>query len=103
MKALHSIYIKKEVLETLLSVLNKKQGKEASGVELTISTGNDPNKYEQTVSGWVSQTKEQREAKKERFFVGNGKTFWSESTQNAPTAAPADDRGVNSDLDDLPF
>lgn len=102
MKALHSLYIKKEALETLLSVLNKKQGKEANGIELTISTGNDPNNYEQTVSGWVSQTKEQREAKKDRFFVGNGKTFWSESEEFKPKGKN-EPKGINEDLDDLPF
>lgn len=98
MKALHSLYIKKETLQTLLSVLERKQGKESNGIELTISTGNEPNQWEQTVSGWVSQTKEQREAKKDRFFVGNGKTFWSEGSQHKPEKAKP-----REDLDDIPF
>lgn len=105
MKALHSLYIKKEVLKTLLDVLNKKTGKEAKGIELTISTGNDPNNYEQTVVGWVSQSKEQREAGKQRFYVGNGKTIWSDTARASapPVRQPEhEDRGINDDSD-LPF
>ena len=77
MATLNSLYIKKEVLQTLLDTLNKKKGDESKGIELTINVDDKQNQYGQNVSGWVSQTKEQREAKKHRFFVGNGKTFWS--------------------------
>jgi hypothetical protein len=30
------------------------------------------------LSGYVSQTKEQRDAKVKRFYVGNGKCFWTD-------------------------
>ena len=47
----------------------------------------------QNVSAYVSQTKEQRDAKTPIFYVGNGKTFWSKgetpcAQREQPTQAP---------------
>lgn len=75
MGSLSSIYIKKETLETLLKVVTKKEEK---GIELTISIGEESNNYGQNLSAYVAQTKEQREAKKEKYYVGNGKVFWTD-------------------------
>ena len=75
MSSLSEIYIKKETLETLLKTVNAKGEK---GVSLTISIGDETNQYGQNLSGFVSQTKEQREAKKDKFYVGNGKVFWTD-------------------------
>jgi hypothetical protein len=95
MASLSSLYIKIETLKTLVDTLEKKNEK---GVELTVSVNDEPNKYEQNVSAWVSQTKEQREQGKPRYYVGNGKTFWS---SNGKPAAPAVEAKVVND--DLPF
>lgn len=96
MATLSSIYIKKETLQTLLNVLNAKQWNDGKGVSITISQNDESDKYGQNVASWVSQTKEQREAKKERFFVGNGKVFWSKGetpiwvkVEEAATSQPA--------------
>ena len=88
-------------IKTLLDVVSKKAEK---GIEITISTNDDSNQFGQNVSSYVSQTKEQREAKKDKFYVGNGKVFWTdgkivvgakkEETHNA-TPITEDD---NSDL-----
>jgi len=75
MSSLSSLYIKKEVLETLLKVVNQKGEK---GVDITISINEESNQYIQNISSYISQTKEQREAKKEKFYVGNGKVFWTD-------------------------
>ena len=75
MSNLSSIYIKKENLKTLLEVVEKKGDK---GVELTISTNDETNEYGQNISAYVAQTKEQREVKKQKFYVGNGKVFWTD-------------------------
>lgn len=77
MSALSDIYFKKETLETLLQVLNSKG---ETGVAITISTNDETNEYGQNISAYVSQTKEQREAKAQRFYVGNGKVFWTNGT-----------------------
>lgn len=73
MASLSNIYIKTETLETLLNVVKKKGEK---GIYIDISISDETNQWGQNVSSWVSQTKEQREAKKDRFYVGNGKCFW---------------------------
>ena len=75
MAALLDLYLKESTLETLLATVRKKGEK---GVSLTVSVNDETNQYGQNVSAYVSQTKEQREAKKDRFFTGNGKVFWTD-------------------------
>lgn len=75
MSSLSTLYIKKETLKTLLEVVEKKGEK---GVELTISINDEANQYGQNISSYVSQSKEQRESKKEKFYTGNGKVFWTD-------------------------
>ena len=93
MASLSEIYVKKSTLETILRALNAKQGKDAEGVNLTISLSDQPNNFGQNVSAYVAQTKEHRAAKKPLFYVGNGKTFWSKGEtpcpqREQPTQAP---------------
>ena len=105
MASLSEIYIKKSTLETILKALNAKQGKESEGVKITISLSDQPRKFGQNVSAYVSQTKEQREAKTPLFYVGNGKTFWSKGETPVPQReeqqAPQPVASENDD--DLPF
>lgn len=77
MSSLGSFYLKKSTLEALLKTVEAKGEK---GVEMTLSINDETNQYGQNIAGWVSQSKEQREAKKDRFFTGNGKIFWSDGT-----------------------
>ena len=84
MASLSDIYIKKSTLETMLKVLNAKQGKEGEGVKITISLSDQTNNFGQNVSAYVAQTKEQRADKKPLFYVGNGKTFWSKGETPVP-------------------
>ena len=84
MASLSEIYVKKSTLETMLKALNAKLGKEGEGVKLTISLSDQTNNYGQNVSAYVAQTKEQRDAKKPLFYVGNGKTFWSKGETPVP-------------------
>jgi len=106
MASLSEIYVKKSTLETILKTLNAKQGKDAEGVKITISLSDQPNNFGQNVSVYVAQTKEQRDAKKPLFYVGNGKTFWSKGEtpvpqREQPTQAPQP--VTAGDDDDLPF
>jgi hypothetical protein len=102
MASLSTLYIKKETLQTLINVLDKKN---QAGIELTISISDELNQHEQNLASFVSQSKEDREAKKPRFYVGNGKVFWTDGiikvlkTEKDPIgAAPKLD-----DINDLPF
>jgi hypothetical protein len=106
MSNLSEIYIKKEVLETLLKVVNTKGEK---GVSITVSMNDETNQYGQNVSAFVSQTKEQREAKKDKYYVGNGKVFWTDGKITvAEKKAPASSQAVQApesslEFDELPF
>lgn len=65
---------------------------------ITISVNDNPNDYGQDVSIYDSQSKEQREAKEPKKFLGNGKTFWNgEQKQVTQTSAPSQQQS------DLPF
>ena len=75
MSTLANIYLKKDVLETLLKTVDAKNEK---GVSITLSISDDVNQYGQNVSGFVTQTKEQREQKKQKFYVGNGEVVWTD-------------------------
>ena len=106
MASLSEIYVKKSTLETMLKVLNAKQGKEAEGVKITISLSDQTNNFGQNVSAYVAQTKEQRADKKPLFYVGNGKTFWSKGETPVPQREEQQQapQPVSSEKDDdLPF
>ena len=114
MASLSEIYVKKETLKTILDILDKKG---EQGVKLTLSIDDKSKEFTtkegktiyQNVSAYVSQTKEQREEKKQRFYVGNGGCYWTDGViKTAGEAAPAQaaaipDGIVSSPADDLPF
>jgi type IV secretory pathway VirB9-like protein len=103
MGALGNIYIKEEILETLLKTIRAKKEK---GLSITFSIDDKTNQFGQNVSAFATQTKEQREAKAKKYYVGNGSIVWTDGTikiaekvdKNQQQSAPA----VVSD-DDLPF
>jgi hypothetical protein len=104
MGSLSNVYIKKETLEVLLKTLNAKDEK---GISIDISINETSNDYGQNLSAYVSQTKEQREAKTPRYYVGNGKCFWTdgiikvaEKKTEVHTAEVIDNK---AETNDLPF
>ena len=85
-----------------MSALGQISLKQADGSykNLTISISDSTNPYGQNISIYEEQTKEEREAKKPRKYVGNGKIFWTDgeisvAEKRQTESAPADD--------DLPF
>ena len=113
MGSLSSIYLKKDVLETLLKGIEKKQ---LSGIEITVSINDETKTFSgkngdvhQNVSAFVSQTKEDREAGKDKFYVGNGKCFWTDGTikvagADSQSSKPkAKKELVEAEDDNLPF
>ncbi len=104
MASLLNIWLSKEVLDTLAQTVSKKGDK---GVSIDVSINDETNQYEQNTSAYVSQTKEQREQKIKRFYVGNGKVFWTDG--KIFVAKKKEEHGVampsvdNEPIDDLPF
>lgn len=82
-------------------------GKKGTYYNFTISVNDDTNQFGQNVSLFDSQTKEEREAKKSKTYIGNGKVVWTDGQmtkvvreEEAQEAAP---KAVASDSNDLPF
>src|SRR5690606_18867969 len=105
MASLNDLYIKEETIDILLKTIRKKGEK---GISLTVSINDETNKWGQNVSAYVSQSKEDREAKKNRFFVGNGKTFWTDgkiSVAEKKAENVVQDAVIvdDDDTDSLPF
>lgn len=100
MSALAEIYIKREVAEVIADTLKKRDDK---GVSITISINDETNDYDQNVSAYVSQSKEEREEKKKKFYVGNGRVFWTDGKITVATKSKAAPAATDGKKDDLPF
>ncbi len=72
-------------------------------INLTMAV-NDETRYGNNTSIYVNQTKEEREVKKQKEYVGNGKVVW---TDNRITLAEREVEAVQETAqvvnDDLPF
>lgn len=85
MAILTEIYIKQDTLETLLNTIKAKNQK---GVGITVSINDDTKEFtlddgrilQQNTSAFVSQSKEDRDAEKQKFYVGNGRKVWDNGT-----------------------
>lgn len=81
---------------------------EKGWANITVSINDDTNQYGQNASASISQTKEQREAKEAKVYVGNGKVVWTDGNINT---ADRVDEGVKAseqstagrETPDLPF
>lgn len=56
------------------------QGKKGTYYNFTVSVNDDTNQFGQNVSVYDSQTKEEREAKKSKTYIGNGRVVWSDGS-----------------------
>ena len=73
------------------------QGKKGRYVSITVSVNDELDSYGNQVAASISQSKEQREAKDKKTYVGNGNVVWVGDT--GVTAIPRPKEGG----DDLPF
>ena len=73
------VYLKLKTLETIVAGQKTNQSKDpkVKGINITISVNDEVDRYDNNVSAWVAQSQEERAAKKERFYVGNGVSFWT--------------------------
>jgi hypothetical protein len=76
------------------------QGKDgAVYYNFTISVNDDSNQFGQNVGATDSQTKEEREAKKPKSYIGNGNVVWTDGTiKTAEKKQEATKAEVESDL-----
>jgi hypothetical protein len=77
------------------------KGEKGTYLKITLSLNEEKDKYGNNASIWEEQSKEEREAKKERNYLGNGKIIFESIKGNSEdknfTVEPA------SQEDDMPF
>lgn len=80
------------------------KGEKGTYLKLTVSLNDEADYYGNSVGCYEEQTKEEREAKTQRNYLGNGKVIWSNSPtpQSLPPSPTATDDPFPFN-DDLPF
>jgi hypothetical protein len=78
------------------------QGKKGTYLNLTVSVNNELDNYGNNASCYISQSKEEREAKINRQYLGNGVVAWTDGTINKAEKEPLPQQQKQDDLD-LPF
>ena len=85
------------------------QGQKGNYANVTISINDEADQYGNLASIYESQTKEEREAKAPKVYLGNAKLVWSTeggstAKQNPPaTSTPSAPAPAVEEGDDLPF
>ena len=111
MAILANIYFKLDKLKEIVRTLENNNEK---GVSVALSINDEINGYNQNISAYVSQTKEQRDAKESKNYVGNGSVIWTDGTitvvpkkdaqQKQQAPAPVQSVPlVEKDSENLPF
>lgn len=79
------------------------KGKDGSYKNYTVSVSDETNDYGQNVVMYVSQTKEQREAKEKKQYVANGSVVWTDGKITTAVRKEQVSEAVSDLVDDLPF
>ena len=97
MATLGTTYLKLKTAKEIVANLEKEK---ANGIALTFAISDEENQFNQNVSMYVEQSKEQREAKEKRQYVMNGKVFWTDGK----VTAIKNQKQINEEKgDNLPF
>jgi len=76
-------------------------GKNGSYLNLTVSLNDTDDAYGNNVSCWEGQSKEEREAKEDRNFLGNGKVVF-DGDKGSQSSKPTTKKEKEA-FQDLPF
>jgi hypothetical protein len=80
------------------SKITEKNGKKYYNIQITLK--DEADQYGQILSITENQSKEEREAKTNKKYLGNGKLVWSDNKVSEPAPAQSTSTKVE---DDLPF
>ena len=80
------------------------KGDKGNYLNITISVNDEADQYGNVLAVYESQSKEEREAKEKKNYLGNGKLVWSSdggsTAKKTPASAPAP---IVEEESDLPF
>ena len=80
------------------------QGKKGVYYNFTISVNDETNQFGNNVVMYDSQTKEERDAKKDKVYIGDGKVVWTNgSSVTAKREEGEAQETVAATSNDLPF
>ena len=82
--------------------ITKSRMKDGKYVNITINISDEVDKYGNNVAAWESQSKEERDSKAKRSYIGNGRVLYTQGEVIKPdgnSPAPA----TKSYEDDMPF
>ena len=100
-------------LDKLKEIVKVCESKNENGFKFTASISDTSNQFGQNVSFFAEQSKEQRDAKVNKYYFGNGKVFWTDNKISLGTKEQAQTNEVkynngkiesaNLEPSDLPF
>lgn len=82
------------------------KGEKGTYLDLVVSLNDEADQFGNDVATWQNQTKDERDAKAQKNYLGNGKVFWSNDGQGKVNEVA---QQVNEAMppatedDDLPF
>jgi hypothetical protein len=88
-----------------LSKIDKTKVKDGKYLNAIVAIGDDTNQYGQNASMYISQSKEEREAKEARTYIGNGKVVWNDgnivNAERVEQVTNSEQNPQRNDIDDL--
>jgi hypothetical protein len=88
-----------------LSKIDKTKVKDGKYLNAIVAIGDDTNQYGQNASMYISQSKEEREAKTARTYIGNGKVVWNDgnivNAERVEQVTNTEQNPQRNDIDDL--
>jgi hypothetical protein len=79
------------------------KGDKGTYLNITISINDEVDQYGNQAGIYESQSKEEREAKEKKNYLGNGKIAWSSDGGTPAKKAPAPAPAPSVEEDNLPF
>lgn len=86
-----------------LSIDKTKVTQEGKYFNITINIADETDQYGNSVSAWEAQTKEEREAKTRRNYVGNGRVLYTEGSVHKTERKDSKPSNKAPVQDEMPF
>lgn len=83
--------------------ITKSRIKNGKYVNLTINIADETDQYGNSISCWESQSKEERESKAKRNYLGNGRVLFTDGTVHKTEAAGSEKHESNEPTNEMPF
>ena len=79
------------------------KGEKGTYLNITIAINDEVDQYGNQAGIYESQSKEEREAKAKKNYLGNGKIAWSSEGGSTPKSTPAPAPAPTVEEENLPF